>query len=108
MEVGKTLTANHNPSPPPTLAGNLRGAGPFPLPALAPSASFAERSQFQAFPGPSSRRRCVLPNEPSPISGHLQRPAPRSTAGLREKGQLIDRKSTRLNSSHLGISYAVF
>src|SRR5258705_5067235 len=27
---------------------------------------------------------------------------------LRDKGYTIDRKSTRLNSSHLGISYAVF
>src|ERR1039458_10497196 len=29
-------------------------------------------------------------------------------AAIREKMQPIDRKSTRLNSSHLGISYAVF
>src|ERR1035438_9703379 len=29
-------------------------------------------------------------------------------AGLREFNRVLDRKSTRLNSSHLGISYAVF
>src|SRR3712207_6955172 len=29
-------------------------------------------------------------------------------AGLLEAGQLLDRKSTRLNSSHANISYAVF
>src|SRR5437899_6515829 len=28
--------------------------------------------------------------------------------GARANGSLLDRKSTRLNSSHLGISYAVF
>src|SRR5947199_5803841 len=33
------------------------------------------------------------------------RPAPRVDGGARRAG---DRKSTRLNSSHLGISYAVF
>src|SRR5262245_62815044 len=35
-------------------------------------------------------------------------PSPRTTA-LRQEGNVCrDRKSTRLNSSHLGISYAVF
>src|SRR5262245_62456063 len=29
-------------------------------------------------------------------------------SGSRKLGSLLDRKSTRLNSSHLGISYAVF
>src|SRR5438045_6093071 len=29
-------------------------------------------------------------------------------AGYKKAGPLLDRKSTRLNSSHLGISYAVF
>src|SRR5947199_8093436 len=32
----------------------------------------------------------------------------RSGAGRLPEGREIDRKSTRLNSSHLGISYAVF
>src|SRR5262245_62572777 len=39
---------------------------------------------------------------PAAIGGELRRLEP---AAARE---LIDRKSTRLNSSHLGISYAVF
>src|SRR5688500_19893280 len=43
---------------------------------------------------------------------HLQplgsRPLPRVVAGEGSGGQSRDRKSTRLNSSHLVISYAVF
>ena len=35
-----------------------------------------ERSQFQAPPGPRSRCGCVLPNEPNPISGHLDAAGP--------------------------------
>src|SRR5437899_10153124 len=34
--------------------------------------------------------------------------APRAVAPLRRRRRDEDRKSTRLNSSHLGISYAVF
>src|SRR5256885_16427223 len=33
---------------------------------------------------------------------------PRRNAAIRRRGQTRDRKSTRLNSSHLVISYAVF
>src|SRR5262245_66568871 len=48
-----------------------------------------------------------------PILGQLGGPAGRGAAGLprragRRPGGVRDRKSTRLNSSHLGISYAVF
>src|SRR5205814_7469156 len=35
-------------------------------------------------------------------------PCGREPRGLLDRGDLTDRKSTRLNSSHLGISYAVF
>src|SRR5947199_4636443 len=38
--------------------------------------------------------------------GHVERAAP--TLAERRAGSRQDRKSTRLNSSHLGISYAVF
>src|SRR5436309_4714023 len=48
--------------------------------------------------------------DPNPARG-VRRPAPR-TAGVRleqDLGRLdVDRKSTRLNSSHVKISYAVF
>src|ERR1035438_9816928 len=37
-----------------------------------------------------------------------QAPVPRRTGPVGPTGGLRDRKSTRLNSSHLGISYAVF
>src|SRR5262245_64414307 len=39
-------------------------------------------------------------------AGH--RPRPRQRGGRRDVDREEDRKSTRLNSSHLGISYAVF
>src|SRR5205814_9873921 len=43
----------------------------------------------------------VFPAEPALLG-------PRRGGGRRHLGVLEDRKSTRLNSSHLGISYAVF
>src|SRR5205814_3300698 len=49
--------------------------------------------------------RDVLRREPAGAAGsgaHSRR------AGLHQAGRARDRKSTRLNSSHLGISYAVF
>src|ERR1039458_6245831 len=49
---------------------------------------------------------------PGPIAPEIPRPDPlrqRSKGQLRTRQRLLpDRKSTRLNSSHLGISYAVF
>src|SRR5436853_3780640 len=45
------------------------------------------------------RSRTAFP--PAPPGGH-------SGGGARRRGGCGDRKSTRLNSSHLGISYAVF
>src|SRR5258705_5424233 len=39
---------------------------------------------------------------------HHQRPMEDRVAGILDDGTTVDRKSTRLNSSHLGISYAVF
>src|SRR5437899_9304593 len=44
-----------------------------------------------------------------PISSSLPRPSPLVTVNTQQPfGTGLDRKSTRLNSSHLGISYAVF
>src|SRR5262245_64403437 len=46
----------------------------------------------------------------APVRGRRRRGARRLEAAARDRreGREIDRKSTRLNSSHLGISYAVF
>src|SRR5262245_15666894 len=46
----------------------------------------------------------------SPVSASptTRGPDPASTADRRSRAKVRDRKSTRLNSSHLGISYAVF
>src|SRR5437899_7290898 len=49
---------------------------------------------------------CNLRRDPADIEKHLQIVWSRLTAN--QRGPLPDRKSTRLNSSHLGISYAVF
>src|SRR5471030_3373450 len=43
-----------------------------------------------------------------PISGGNPRRRRAETVGMRGSSHPRDRKSTRLNSSHLGISYAVF
>src|ERR1035438_10687980 len=60
-------------------------------------------------PRPSSRLRvlrCLLPRSSVSSTGTApSATAKHSTDRLPEE---IDRKSTRLNSSHLGISYAVF
>src|SRR5258705_2900006 len=44
----------------------------------------------------------------SPHRGSADQSAPGHGAGTRHDRRSPDRKSTRLNSSHLGISYAVF
>src|SRR5258705_2493379 len=54
--------------------------------------------------GGPSRRRC---GRPARSSVPCTRVGPRSPGSTRVHGT-EDRKSTRLNSSHLGISYAVF
>src|SRR5262245_62205201 len=48
--------------------------------------------------------------DPRAAHRHVRWPAPRASPGARvvRRDRRRDRKSTRLNSSHLGISYAVF
>src|SRR5205814_5772063 len=57
----------------------------------------------------SSRHRCRCTRRPrsSAIGGRREK-APLRRLSPRPEGRASDRKSTRLNSSHLGISYAVF
>src|SRR5947199_5785430 len=74
------------------------------------STLFPYTTLFRSRPDPEGRRRAGrVPRrhgQPAPQGRPvLQREADRVHPGVR--GQL-DRKSTRLNSSHLGISYAVF
>src|SRR5437899_8286006 len=52
-----------------------------------------------------TRRSCGAPRARSVRSRRRSRPVPH---GARPPSSRRDRKSTRLNSSHLGISYAVF
>src|SRR3712207_8305248 len=48
------------------------------------------------------------PAQPHQAALHAVQPARLVHAPGRGRGQLVDRKSTRLNSSHANISYAVF
>src|SRR5205807_10331881 len=63
------------------------------------STLFPYTTLFRSYPLSSSGQRA------SPYRGALQRRQPRPDDG---QDAIIDRKSTRLNSSHLVISYAVF
>src|SRR5205814_10581640 len=57
-----------------------------------------------------SPRGCLLPHRPIRAAQlpHTRRLHCRGSAGKDDHRSGQDRKSTRLNSSHLGISYAVF
>src|SRR5882724_492449 len=59
-----------------------------------------QRSAVQ--PGTNKRARAPAPHEKQPLDT-----APRGHGDRLDKRRGGDRKSTRLNSSHLGISYAV-
>src|SRR5947199_9360097 len=58
----------------------------------------------------SAQRLCLQAREVEPlrrVQAHVQHPRPDRARQVDGEGG-PDRKSTRLNSSHLGISYAVF
>src|SRR5207249_11593554 len=56
----------------------------------------------------SPHRHAPLAAERAVHAEALGRPAQRQRRRVVERGQRQDRKSTRLNSSHVSISYAVF
>src|SRR5436309_13944386 len=53
-------------------------------------------------------RRARLPAHVQEQQAKNRRPADCKRGGVRQRHELADRKSTRLNSSHVKISYAVF
>src|ERR1039458_8596013 len=57
---------------------------------------------------PLSRQQHPDPMDPGTSSRHQQLTSGKDTRSARCAERRTDRKSTRLNSSHLGISYAVF
>src|SRR2546421_8574547 len=61
-------------------------------------------------PRSRGRQRHLLPEIPPPWKGHEERDRrdPGDGSRAEERGRGADRKSTRLNSSHDQISYAVF
>src|SRR5438045_8019032 len=60
------------------------------------------------FRSPSRTRRALAAGACRAIRGRSAGGGQRRRAALRAALFCLDRKSTRLNSSHLGISYAVF
>src|SRR5205814_9503528 len=91
------------------------------LPAALPISISATRSQARdgSTAASSARRAATRSRSDSPIPssggpadpGHVRAPPAAALAGPdpEDRGrEAQDRKSTRLNSSHLGISYAVF
>src|SRR5471030_3495008 len=76
---------------------------------IAPTSRRSARSDQlrRLIPGVAQRVQAAL--RALRIPGHAQRP-PMQNDLVREENPVLpgDRKSTRLNSSHLGISYAVF
>src|SRR5258705_7141921 len=68
------------------------------------STLFPYTTLFRSHPGQRIAQEGTTPREGSPFAPHVR--------GQRVLGRArevqTDRKSTRLNSSHLGISYAVF
>src|SRR5699024_11898237 len=99
LSIGPCLLFLTHPPPTPPSTPSLHDALPiFPRrrpPSAPPSARCSSRSHFSP-PGPCSAR---------PESG---RSGGRRPDGPRRTGSALDRKSTRLNSSHVSISYAVF
>src|SRR5256885_7032191 len=80
----------------------------FPYTTLFRSRAHQPAADGPAHPGhaaPAQRRSGVLRRA---VRGGQKRPQPRQRAQAREHHPRGDRKSTRLNSSHLVISYAVF
>src|SRR5690606_40361334 len=76
-----------------------------------PSGGASESAGTQRFPGLRARRGRIVRVRRAARSLRLARRAARDDPGaraLRGGARLADRKSTRLNSSHVKISYAVF
>src|SRR5436309_10788652 len=55
-----------------------------------------------------SLERCVVLDDDHPLLPQLRPGGSDRASGLEDHGEAEDRKSTRLNSSHVKISYAVF
>src|SRR5437667_3428928 len=67
---------------------------------------FRSRLRVGRHPADSVQREDVRGAGPAQRRGAARRPSARARPGHRTHG--LDRKSTRLNSSHITISYAVF
>src|SRR3712207_7304244 len=75
----------------------------FPYTTLFRSDLVAEPADRRADAGGARAVRAALPDGPAPAG-----PRHHPHLGLLHDRQVVDRKSTRLNSSHANISYAVF
>src|ERR1039458_10802412 len=73
---------------------------------IRPCVLYGDESATSAFSAESAAGRPGRPAQAEGLPHHRTTQSRKWTAARR--AALIDRKSTRLNSSHLGISYAVF
>src|ERR1039457_981824 len=80
---------------------------PYPFPSIFFSFFFSSRRRHTRLQGDWSSDVCSS-DLSHYYSGRMRRCAPGWPIWHREEEDFIDRKSTRLNSSHLVISYAVF
>src|SRR5262245_63028343 len=81
------------------------------MPRLPPrSTLFPYTTLFRSALSSGRRLRGRRRREPAPVVPlqHRSPATPTASRTGRRNGDIRDRKSTRLNSSHLGISYAVF
>src|SRR5438045_8187634 len=63
---------------------------------------------MEAYSQPAQKSPYELDDHEDQLNGEMAQGRPQNQHYLRSGSHRSDRKSTRLNSSHLGISYAVF
>src|SRR3712207_7936868 len=87
-----------------------------PRSTLFPYTTLFRSSSVREYPGEISKqramafwhRKAVAPTLPSPKASRKRGQSTPRGGGFWSEAQRVDRKSTRLNSSHANISYAVF
>src|SRR5205814_9405035 len=99
-----------NPSPTPLYTLSLHDALPiFATPSSFPDMKLSQRIYLGLLLGAALPVWSQVSNSPSqPVAAYGEGTGAENTDDRMVAPPPVDRKSTRLNSSHLGISYAVF